>query len=235
MVSIEDAVAYPMESDEWLKTVLIGGVLTVFGFLLIPMLPAYGYIVRTLRHRLDGRSEPPSFGEWGSLFVDGLKAWIIGIVYLIIPLIVGGVTVGGSITAMATGSRAGSAAGVAGLIGGLLITFILTLVFGYFAVVAVVNFAREDRFGAAFDLDMIRAVALDRDYAIPWGVSVVVFIVAGVIASVLNIIPFLGFAVGSFVFFYAQIVAASLWADGFAVALGTQPETSDADVGEPMV
>ena len=199
------------------------------------MLPVYGYIVRTLRHRLDGRPEPPLFGEWGSLFVDGLKAWIIGIVYLIIPLTVGGITVGGSITAMAIGSRSGSAAGVAGLIGGLLITFVLTLVFGYFAVVAVVNFAREDRFGAAFDLDMIRAVALDRDYAIPWGVSVVVFIVAGVIASVLNIIPFLGFVVGSFMFFYAQIVAASLWADGFAAALGTQPETSDTDVGESMV
>jgi hypothetical protein len=162
MASIEDTITYPMESDEWLKIVLIGGVLTVFGFLIVPMLPVYGYIVRTLRHRLDGRPEPPSFGEWSSLFVDGLQAWVIGIIYLIIPLVVGAVTVGGSIAAMATGSRAGSAAGVAGLIGGFLVTFVLALVFGYFAVVGVVNFAREDHFGAAFDLDTIRAVALNR-------------------------------------------------------------------------
>ena len=225
---------YPTESDEWLKTILIGGVLTVFGFLLVPMLPVYGYIVRTLQYRLEGQPEPPSFEEWGTLVVDGLQAWIVGLVYLVIPLIVAGVTVGGSIAAMATGSRAGSAAGVAGLIGGLTITFILMLVFGYFAVVAVVNFARENRFGAAFDLDTIRAVALDRDYAIPWGISVLVFIVAGIVGSVLNIIPFLGFVVGSFVFFYAQIVAAFLWADGFTAALGTQPETENADIGEPM-
>ena len=235
MAPIEDAVTYPTENDEWLKIILIGGVLTVFGFLIVPMLPVYGYIVRTLRHRLDGQPEPPSFEDWGSLFVDGLQAWIIGIIYLLIPLVVGSVTVGGSIAAMATGSRAGSAAGVAGLIGGFLVTFVLALVFGYFAVVAVVNFAREDRFGAAFDIDTIRAVALDREYAIPWGVSVVVFIVAGVIASVLNIIPFLGFVVGTFVFFYAQIVAAYLWADGFTAALGAQPDTNDADIGEPMV
>ena len=235
MASIEDAVTYPMESGDWLKTILIGGILTVFGFLLVPMLPVYGYIVRTLQHRLDGQPEPPAFEEWGSLFVDGLQAWIIGIIYLIIPLVVAGVTVGGSITAMATGSRAGSAAGVAGLVGGLLVTFVLMLVFGYFAVVAVVNFAREDRFGAAFDVDTIRAVALDRDYAIPWGVSVLVFIVAGIVGSVLNIIPFPGFVVGSFVFFYTQIVAAFLWADGFTAALGTQPETENADISEPMV
>jgi hypothetical protein len=56
-----------------------------------------------------------------------------------------------------------------------------------------------------------------------------------VIATVLNIIPFRGFIVGSFVFFYAQIVAAALWADGFTTALGTQTETSDTDIGEPMV
>ena len=235
MDSIENTVTYPTESDEWLKTVLIGGVLTVFGFLLIPMLPVYGYIVRTLRHRLDGRPEPPAFTDWGSLFVDGLQAWVIAIIYLLVPLIVGGVTVGGSIAAMATGSRAGSAAGMAGLVGGFAITFVLMLVFGYFAVIAVVNFAREGRFGAAFDFETIRAVALDRDYAIPWGVSVVVFIVAGVIASVLNIIPFLGFVVGSFVFFYAQIVAASLWADGFAAALDAQLDASDHSVQEPMV
>ena len=235
MASIEDAVTYPMESDEWIKIVLIGGVLTVFGFLVVPMLPVYGYIVRTLRHRLDGRPEPPSFDEWGSLFINGLQAWVIGIIYLLIPMIVGGITVGGSIAAMATGSRTGSAAGVAGLIGGLTITFVLTLVFGYFAVVAVVNFAREDRFGAAFDLDTIRAVAFDRDYAVAWGISVVVFVVAGVIASVLNVIPFLGFIIGSFVFFYAQIVASFLWANGFTAVLGAQSSTGDLSAQEPMV
>ena len=235
MDSIGNVVTYPTKSDEWLKTVLIGGILTVFGFLLVPMLPVYGYIIRTLRHRLDGRPEPPSFNDWGSLFVDGLQAWIIGIIYLLIPFIVGGVTVGGSIAAMATGSRAGSAAGMAGLVGGFAITFVLMLVFGYFAVVAVVNFAREDRFGAAFDVNTIRAVALDQDYAIPWGVSVVVFIVAGVIASVLNIIPFLRVVVGSFVFFYAQIVAAALWANGFAASLGAQLNAGDHSVQEPMV
>lgn len=214
-MDFNEAVTYPMEREDWIKTVLIGGVLSFFAFLLLPLFVVYGYVVRTIADSLGGGSEPPVFEDWGELIVDGLQAWIIGMIYLLIPVIVAFVTIGGSIAAMATGGRAGAAAGVGGMMVGLVLTFILSLAFGYLAVAAIVNFAREGQFGAAFDFDVIKSVVFDREYAVAWLVSVGIFFVAGLV----NVIPFIGVILTPFVGFYAAIVAANLWAGGFSRAL----------------
>lgn len=220
---IERALQYPTESDEWLQTIAIGGVLTLFGFLLFPLFLVYGYAVRVVQECTAENSEPPAFEDWGGLLVDGLQVWVITIVYLLVPLVVGAVTIGGSIAAMATGTSTGVATGLAGLGIGLLATTVLSLLFGYVAVAAVVNFARTEEFGAAFDFEVIRQVIFDRDYAVAWAISVAVLVVAGAIAGALNSVPFLGAIIGAFVTFYALAVAATLWADGFERASGSAP------------
>ncbi len=216
-MNFNETVTYPMERDDWVKTLLIGGVLILFGVLLVPLFIVYGYIVRTIRESLAGEREPPAFGDWGGLLVDGVQAWVISLVYLLVPLIVAGVTVGGSIAAIATGSEAGAAAGAGGLFVGLTLSTLLALVFGYLAVVAIVNFAREDRFGAAFDFETIRTVAFDREYAIAWLVSVTIFVVASFVSA----IPLVGWLLAPFAAFYAAVVAANLWAGGFTQAIAT--------------
>lgn len=225
MASLGPALTYPTARDDWLKTVLIGGVLTVFGFLLVPLVPVYGYLVRVIRHSLAGDPRPPSFDDWGALFTDGVQFLVVGVVYLIVPGLVGSITVGGSIAAIATGTRSGTVAGLAGLAFGLLVTFVLALVFGYLGAAAIVNFVYEERLGAAFDVGAIGEVALSGDYAVAWLLSLVVFVGAAVVSGALNVVPFLGAIVSAFVVFYAQVVAATLWADGFRAARG---ETVDA-------
>jgi len=39
---ISDAITHPAEHDDYVTTVLIGGFLSIFGFLLLPLLPVYG-------------------------------------------------------------------------------------------------------------------------------------------------------------------------------------------------
>lgn len=218
MTAISKALDYPREHDDWIKTILIGGVLSVFAFLLIPIFLVYGYILRVLRRRLDNDPHPPVFDEWGELLVNGLQVFVIGIIYMFIPVLVGAITAGGSILAIATGTRGGSAAGMAGLIVGFLLTLVLSLVFGYVAVAAIVNFAREDRLGAAFDFATLRTIVFDGDYAVAWLLSVAVLIGAGIVAGLLNIVPFLGAIIGAFIGFYAQIMAGYLWAGGYSAA-----------------
>lgn len=223
-----------MEGDEWKKTILIGGVLLLFSFLIVPAILAYGFVIRTIHDCLEGETAPPEFGEWRELAIQGIYGWIIGIIYLIIPFIVGAVTVGGSLTAIGSGTQTGAAAGVAGIVGGFFVTTILSLVFGYFAVVAIVNFARRGEFNAGFEFDTIKQIALSGDYFKAWLLGVGVFIVASVISGILNIIPFLGFIIGSFVLFYAQLSAAKLWADGFSAAIGDSTQSSP-DLDEAAV
>jgi len=231
MSSIENAVTYPMESDDWVVTVLIGGVLSVLSFLLIPLFIVYGYLVRAIRANFEGKPEPPAFGDWGELTVDGLQVAVIGFVYMLVPIVVMAVTVGGSAVALATGSEAGAAAGAGTLVVGILVTVVLALLFGYFAAVGIVNFAREERFGAAFDFGVVKDVGLDSDFAMPWLISVAVFIAAGLV----NVIPVIGALIAVFTNFYALIVASDLWADGFREATDAGSVSGQTGVEETPV
>ncbi|MHC3379977.1 DUF4013 domain-containing protein [Haloarcula sp. H-GB5] len=228
MDSLEDTLRYPMEDDEWTTTVLIGGVLSLLSFLVVPAILVYGYLVQAVRERADGATQPPAFEDWGELLVDGVKAWVIGIVYMLVPLVVFGVTVGGSLVAMATGTRAGAGAGLAGLFGGLAISFVLSLVFGYVATAAIIHFACTGEFGAGFDFGTLRKLVLSPEYATPWLVSIALFIAVNVVVNLLNVIPFIGSLIAvilsPFATFYVLVVATDLWAGGYNAALDERDE-----------
>jgi hypothetical protein len=229
MDSIEDALTYPLEDNDWTATVLIGGVLSLLSFLVVPAILVYGYLVQAVRERADGATQPPAFENWGELFADGLKAWVIGIVYMLVPLVVFGVTVGGSLFAMATGTRAGAGAGLAGLFGGLAISFILSLVFGYVATAAIIHFACTGEFGTGFDFGTLRKLVMSTEYATPWLVSIALFVAANVAVNLLNVIPFLGSLIAvilsPFATFYVLVVATDLWAGGYNAALDEREES----------
>ena len=61
--------------------------------------------------------------------------------------------------------------------------------------------------------------------------SLAVFLGASVLVGVLNGIPILGAVVGAFVFFYARVVAARLWAGGYADVRTEAEGATRPDVG----
>jgi hypothetical protein len=229
MESIEETLTYPMEDDDWTVTVLIGGVLSLLSFLVVPGFFVYGYLVRAVRERADGATQPPAFDDWGDLLVDGIKAWVIGLVYMLVPLLVFGVTVGGSLFTMATGTRAGAGAGLAGLLGGLAISFILSLVFGYIATAAIIHFACTGEFSAGFDFGTLRKLAFSPEYATPWLVSIALFIAANIAVNLFNVLPIIGSLIAvilsPFATFYMVVVATDLWAGGYNAALDEREES----------
>lgn len=215
MVDIAEAVSYPTESDDYLKTILIGGVLTILSFLVVPIILVTGYLVSIAKARYDGQSAPPVFDDWETLLIDGLKATVIGLVYMLVPLLVAGVLIGGSLVAIATGSRSGAALGLGGLFGAFLLTTVLFLIFGYVAAAAVLNFAHEDSISAGFDFERITTLVTSGDYLVAWVAVIAVNIVVGIINGILGIVPILGSIAGLFIAFYGQMVGAHLWADGY--------------------
>ncbi|SHH67667.1 Protein of unknown function [Halobaculum gomorrense] len=117
---------------------------------------------------------------------------------------------------------------------GTVLTGVLALVFGYAAVAAIVTAVDEDRLGAAFDPAALKPIVFSADYATAWALSLAVFLGAGVLVGVLNGIPILGAIIGAFVFFYAQVVAARLWAGGYADARAGTAEAGRLDIGESI-
>ncbi|MFP4590184.1 MAG: DUF4013 domain-containing protein [Halobacteriales archaeon] len=217
MEPIGDAVQYPMNRSNWLTTVIIGGLLWIFSFLLIPLFFVYGIAIRAMQRTMAGDDEPPQFEDWGELLVDGVQAWLIGLIYTIIPLVLMWFIVGTALVGAIVGGEGSLGAAVAGALFGVLIVSIIALVFGYVASIAVVNFAREGTFGAGFDFDVIGQVVTSTDYLIAFIVVVVLFFVVGIVTA----IPLIGWIIAPFLTFYLSLVAARILAGGFEDALAS--------------
>ena len=105
---LEDALRYPLNSEDRVATLIIGGLLLVFSFLLIPAFILQGYLLRVLGSAAAGDEAAPSFTDWGGLLVDGLKLLVVSLVYglvIAIPFIIASVVIG-------LGGLTGSDAGV---------------------------------------------------------------------------------------------------------------------------
>ncbi len=219
----EDVLTYPLAADDWPRTVVIGGLLTLFSPLVLPLFPLYGYVLDVARAGRRGDPEPPSVAldDLARLSVEGLVAVLVALVYGLPALVVGGLTVGGAALALLTGSEIGVGVGlVTVLVGGLLATA-LALGSGYLGVVGVVAYAVTGEIDAAFDPGRLRTVAGDGGYAVHWLVGVVLIVAAGAVVAAL---PIVGALVGAFLGFYAQVAAARLWGRGYALATDETPD-----------
>jgi hypothetical protein len=78
-----NAIKYPF-SD--FSKILILGIFLILSFLIIPGFLYVGYLFRTLKASFAGSDELPEFREWGGMFIDGLKVFVVLLVYTIVPL-----------------------------------------------------------------------------------------------------------------------------------------------------
>jgi hypothetical protein len=207
-----DALSFPRQSDDWLPTLLIGGVLSVLGFLIVPIFIVQGYFVRVLAAAARGERAAPSFTDWGGLIVDGVKLFVLNLVYGLLLLIPLGIVAVATGVAASGGDASRVFAGIVGLVG-LLVVAALGLVVAYIVPAAATNFAMEGRLGAAFDFSTVFGAAFTGDYAVAWLVAVVVAVVGGLIGSALSVV-----VVGIFVLFYVQVSTFYLFGRGFAEA-----------------
>jgi hypothetical protein len=209
---IQDALNYLRADDDWTRTVLIGGILSLLGVLVVPTLLVFGYLVRVLRGTMHGDDRPPAFDEWGDLFVDGLKAFAITLAYGFVPAAVGTAVVAGGILSftVVAGGGNGAAAGGLGLavvIVGSLLALALGLAAAYVVPAATAAFAATDRLRAACSGSDLRPVLLSRTYATAWLSAFVVAVAGGLLGATLSAIPVLGFVIAGFVTFYTAVTA----------------------------
>ena len=215
---LSDALRYPLRGDGWVRTVLIGGLLTILSVLVLPAFLLQGYYVRVLHGVTNDDPNPPAFDEWVTLLVDGVKLFVLNIVVVLAVLVVQGVVAialgTGSFLAGTTGvSDPSLAGGVGGLVGiGVLLAGIVGIT--YVAPAMFVNFAREDSLTAAFHLSTILSGVLSLEYFIAWVLAVAVGLVLGTVASLLSLL-----LVGIFGLFYVQVVTYYLFGRGFADGL----------------
>lgn len=227
-----ESLRYLKDSDDAVTTVLVGGLLVIFGFLVIPAIVVEGYMIRVLRRVSEGDTEAPKFDDWTKLFVDGLKAIVIAFIYLLVPTIIGVVFIGGG----AALSNSSSVLGGAVVVIGSMLTLLAGLAVWYALPAALVRFAEKNTMGSAFEYQSYLPILRDRDYATGWLIALAVVVVTGVIVSAITFIPILGWLVGVFLGFYAHVMASYIYGRAYAEAdehrLREGPEVEE---GRPAV
>lgn len=176
---VGEALDYPGSN---LKKVLTLGILIIISFLIIPIFLVYGYTLRVIKATVAGFDELPDFDEWGDMLIDGLKVFVVAIVYMIIPAIV----LAASIILLLTRSNPTVA-----LIG-IVIGIILVIIFGLVENIAIAHMAFNDSLGAAFSIGEILNVISEISWLkyIIWiiGVTIVITGAINVTMAALNII-----------------------------------------------
>jgi hypothetical protein len=231
---LEDAIRYPWNGEQKVETILVGGVLSLLSVFFVPALFVYGYLVRVVRAVSDGDDEvPPAFDDWGDLLVEGVVAFLISLVYSLVPLVVIGLAIASFVLPVSVVSTA-SGEPTAGLaVGGLLlalvvvaVTLVVSLGAAYLLPAAVAAYAVTGRVGAAFSPGTLRAIGGSETYAVAWLVAVAIAIGAQVVGGFASV-TVVGAVLIPFLSFYGNVAGA--YAIGTAVrelpALGTESGT----------
>ena len=214
---IAESFRVPFADEGWIKTVLVGSVLSLLGFLIVPALLVNGYLLRVLGAGAASESELPGFDDWGGLLVDGLKLVAVVFAYVLGALFLGFV---GSIAIAAVGSAVG--AGEAARLLTFLFGLPLLLVAAYLLPAALTNVARTGRVAGAFDVGVLRQAATSSSYLVAVLASAVIAVTLGTIASLLTLV-----LVGVAVAFYLQLVVYYLLGRGVGEAVAV--ERSEVD------
>ena len=182
-LSIEENI---MESFEFAKEGLVGEWMRWLLLIVLSIIPilnfiTYGYIVAIYR----GGEKAPELSDWWNMLIDGVKLFIIGLVYMLIPLCI-------LVVAFVLGLAEGSAFGIVIGIGIAFFALLLACFFGFIGVVGCIRFAKLEDVMEAFNISAILALISE----IGWGhylLSYLVFLaICCIIAVVLNIIPIIG-------------------------------------------
>jgi len=79
---------FVFDDPRWVPKILLGGVFTLASIFLVGIFFIYGYLARLVRNVINGVQYPlPEWDDLGEYFTEGVKLFVVGLVYAI-PVIV---------------------------------------------------------------------------------------------------------------------------------------------------
>jgi hypothetical protein len=169
---LNDAFGYTKEgifgrADWWMKLILA---------IICIGIPMNGYVMRIYR----GAVPAPEVDQWGTLFIDGLKLVVVGIIYAIPMMIIWAFLYGSMLLAvMARNMQA--VQNWSPNLGLTLVLYIVEIIVGILMPIAAIRFARMGSFSEAFNFGAI----LETIKKIGW----INYIIALILVTIVIAIP----------------------------------------------
>jgi hypothetical protein len=179
---------------KWQKWILL-----IISCIIFPLF--MGYMMRIYR----GTDPAPELDEWGSMFIDGLKLFVVELIYALPVIFLDFVLLGSASIAFFSTLKT-SASGwyidpnammglLLGIFFGSLIIVIVAVIIGLISAMAVIRFARTTSFSEAFNFSAI----FSHIGKIGWMTYIVALlmlvIMVGIVTIVSLVIPYVGFFV----------------------------------------
>jgi Protein of unknown function (DUF4013) len=207
------AFTYPQQDPDWIKKVIIAGVLymvPVVGQLLVA-----GYALEITRRVIENNPQVlPDWTDWGNLFKKGLYSLVVGLVYAL-PLLIIGICLGsavGGLIAMTASSSDSNTANTLGTVIPIVYSCMMCLVLLYALFMGTVipaamgRVAATDQLGAAFKFGEVIGLARSK-----LGTYFIVMLISALSISVLSSLGSIACGIGAFVgIAYALLVGAHL-------------------------
>jgi hypothetical protein len=191
---VGDSFEYVKEglAGKWMKWLLL-----LISTIIFPLI--MGYMMRIYR----GANPSPEPDDWVTMFIDGIKLFIVGIIYALPVIILEIAVIGSAGLALFAGTAHPSVnpsvnfGAFLGLLGaviiGVIILLVVAFIIGLISTIANVRFARTGSFGEAFNFGAIIA-HIGRIGWINYIISLVILIIiVGIVDVVCMVIPFIGF------------------------------------------
>ncbi|MGD2049984.1 MAG: DUF4013 domain-containing protein [Chloroflexota bacterium] len=197
-MDIGKAYTFIPEEEDWIKNIVIGGVLVLFSFLLIPIFFLIGYQVRVVKRVMDGDIHPlPEWDDWGQMFMDGLVVWVAQIVYAL-PVILltlcsffiwvpAATDPGGDIGAALSG------AAIFGLVVLTCLVFLFAIALAFIMPALYIQYVRTGEFGPMFQIGEVIRIA--RENFVDILIVIVASIAAGFVLGLVTWIPICGWLI----------------------------------------
>jgi hypothetical protein len=188
--TLEDSFEYAKEGliGKWAKWLLL-----LISCIIFPLI--LGYMMRIYR----GANPSPEPDDWVTLFIDGIKLFIVGIIYALPVIILEIAIIGSAGLALFAGAAnpSANAGALLGLLGavlvGVLILLVVAIIVGLISTIANVRFARTGSFGEAFNFGEILA-HIGRIGWMNYIIALIIMVViVGVVEVVCMAIPYIGF------------------------------------------
>jgi len=171
------------------------GIVTLIMFIIIE-----GFDISVIKETIEGSDAIPSLNPVNNL-ITGIKAFIITIIYLIIPIIVSIILGIGSFASIRSGMSTNGTASLAsnalvGLgVGAFVVIIVLFALFYIFATIAQCRFAKYDSMSEALRIGQVwndlRAIGIFR--FIKWYILVIIFsAVLFIVLGIISAIPYIG-------------------------------------------
>lgn len=194
-MDVNKAFRFVIEDKQWISKLLIGVVMSVLGFLIIPALILQGYMVKIVRQVMAGRdNDLPEWSDYGKLLSDGFFVTVGQLLWflpLILVMVIGGASTG---FLADSGSDVGAILATGGGILMLCLVLVMIAAALFLTPALIIQYAITGEFGALFRFGEVFDIIRNHlsDILIAFLVTLVAAFAIGIVVTVVNIVPCLG-------------------------------------------